>query len=78
MKGRFTTKIARIQDFKQVKLGASRVPTAAIWISSILRSPRDLGIENPESRHISIEADFSSIGHGEFEEKDLFRAIESV
>lgn len=65
------------EDLKQVELTASGTPARAV---TVLLGSCDLGVQEPDSRHVLVGR--SSSGgvsrHGEFKHKDLGVATESV
>lgn len=68
MPRRFAFLITRVQDLKDVKLPAARLPARA---AAILYSSGNLCVEYPSCRHIGIEPSCPGKRHAEFKEKQF-------
>lgn len=78
MQRTFAAKIARVENFEQVKLAAARSPAGALRIGAVLGGEWDLGIMKPDSRHVAVEGGLASEWHGKFKDEDLAVAEEAV
>lgn len=69
--------VAGVEDLEDVELTAAGLPARALG-GTVLESPGDLGVQDPRSRHVHVEAFLPGQGHGELEEVDLALASKAV
>jgi len=70
--------LPRSENFEDVEFTTAGGPAGAIS-SNVLTSARNLSVEHPDGRHISVHTRGATIrGHLELEQEDLLRTIETV
>lgn len=77
VEGGLAAGVAGVEDLKDVELTAAGLPAGALS-GAVLKSPGDLGVQDPGSGHVHVEALLAGQWHGELEEVDLALASKAV
>ena len=78
MQRALAAEVARVKGLEQVELAAARGPAGAFRVGAILRGEGDLGVVEPDGRHVTVEGRLASEGHLELENEELSGAGEAV
>lgn len=77
VESRLATGVSRVEDLENIEFTAAGFPAGAFGFA-VLKGAWDGSVKDPGSGHIHVEAGLASQGHGEFQEEELARAIESI